>query len=99
MYLRCNTKKKGGTDYDSWLLVESVRAFRGPRQRATATIGKLPGLGREERIGWDEISRILSGKQRASVKTVKGAGKDKEDFSRRGACERLISKAPSRAVT
>jgi transposase len=29
-----------------------------------ATIGKLPGLDREERIGWDEIGRILSGKPR-----------------------------------
>jgi transposase len=29
-----------------------------------ATIGKLPGLDREERIGWDEISRILSGRPR-----------------------------------
>jgi transposase len=29
-----------------------------------ATIGKLPGLEREERIGWDEIGRILSGKPR-----------------------------------
>jgi transposase len=64
MYLRRTTKKKGGTDYDSWLLVESVRTARGPRQRVVATIGKLPGLDREERIGWEEISRILSGKPR-----------------------------------
>ena len=62
MYLRCTTKKKGGTDYDYWLLVESVRTALGPRQRVVATIGKLPGLDREERIGWEEIGRILSGK-------------------------------------
>jgi transposase len=31
-----------------------------------ATIGKLPGLDREERVGWDEIGRILSGKPRPS---------------------------------
>jgi transposase len=60
MYLRRTTKKKGGTDYDCWLLVESVRTARGPRQRVVATIGKLPGLDREERMGWEEISRILS---------------------------------------
>ena len=62
MYLRRNRKKKKGIDYDCWTIVESIRTVRGPRQRVVATIGKLPGLDREERIGWDEISRILSGK-------------------------------------
>ena len=64
MFLRRNTKKKGGTGYDYWTLVKSIRTARGPRQRVVATIGKLPGLDREERIGWDEIGRILSGKPR-----------------------------------
>ncbi len=64
MFLRRNRKKKGGVDYDCWTLVESIRTARGPRQRIVATIGKLPGLDREERIGWDEIGRILSGKPR-----------------------------------
>jgi len=64
MYLRRNTKRKDGADYDCWTLVESVRTALGPRQRVVATIGKLPGLDREERIGWEEISRILSGKPR-----------------------------------
>ncbi len=64
MYLRRNRKNKNGADYDSWTLVESVRTARGPRQRIVATIGKLPGLDREERVGWDEIGRILSGKPR-----------------------------------
>jgi transposase len=64
MYLRRNTKKKNGADYDCWTLVESVRTPRGPRQRIVATIGKLPGLDREERLGWDEIGRLLSGKPR-----------------------------------
>jgi transposase len=64
MYLRRNTKKKNGADYDSWTLVESVRTARGPRQRIVATIGKLPGLDPEERLGWDQIGRLLSGKPR-----------------------------------
>ncbi len=64
MFLRRNTKKKGGVDYECWTLVESVRTARGPRQRIVATIGKLPGLDREERIGWDEMGRILSSKPR-----------------------------------
>ena len=62
MYLRRNTKKKDGADYDCWTLVESIRTARGPRQRVVATIGKLPGLDQEERIGWEEIGMILSGK-------------------------------------
>ncbi len=66
VFLRRNTKKKGGVDYDCWTLVESVRTARGPRQRIVATIGKLPGLDRQERVGWDEIGRILSGKPRPS---------------------------------
>jgi transposase len=67
MFLRRNKKKKGGVDYECWTLVESVRTARGPRQRIVATIGKLPGLDREERIGWDEIGRILTGKPRPSL--------------------------------
>jgi transposase len=62
MYLRRHDKKVAGEDYEYWSLVESVRTARGPRQRIVATIGKLPGLDREERIGWDEIGRILSGR-------------------------------------
>jgi len=51
MYLRRHRKKSGGVDYESWTLVESERTIAGPRQRIVATIGKLPGLDREERIG------------------------------------------------
>ena len=64
MFLRRNIKRKNGEGYECWTLVESIRTARGPRQRIVATIGKLPGLDREERIGWDEIGRILSGKPR-----------------------------------
>lgn len=60
MFLRRNTKKKRGAEYECWTLVESVRTAQGPRQRVVATIGKLPGLDKEERIGWEEIGRILS---------------------------------------
>ncbi|NTU42962.1 MAG: IS1634 family transposase [Nitrospirales bacterium] len=48
--------------YESWALVESVRTERGPRQRTVATIGKLPGMDAEEKVGWEEIGRILDGK-------------------------------------
>ncbi len=62
MYLRRHVRKKNHTEYDCWSLVESVRTLQGPRQRIVATIGKLPGMDQEERIGWEEIGRILDGK-------------------------------------
>lgn len=51
-------------DYDYWALVECVRTARGPRQRVVATIGKLSDLKEDERerIGWEDIGRVLSGK-------------------------------------
>ena len=64
MYLRRNKKIKGGEAYEYWSLVESVRSARGPRQRTVATIGKLPDLDKEERIGWEGIGRILTGRPR-----------------------------------
>jgi len=61
MYLRSHIKRKGGESYHYWTLVESIRTERGPRQRIVATLGKLPGLDKEERVGWKEIGRVLSG--------------------------------------
>lgn len=68
MYLRRNKKIKGDEAYEYWSLVESARSARGPRQRTVATIGKLPGLDKEERVGWEEIGRILSGRPRPESK-------------------------------
>jgi transposase len=43
-----------------------VRTARGPRQRTVATLGKLPGLDAEARVGWEHIADILDGKVRQS---------------------------------
>jgi transposase len=64
MFLRRNRRNKSGESYDYWTLVESVRTARGPRQRIVATIGKLPGLDEEARVGWEHIGDILDGKAR-----------------------------------
>ena len=62
MFLRRNRRKKRGEIYEYWTLVESVRTSRGPRQRIVATLGKLPGLDEEARVGWEHIAEILDGR-------------------------------------
>jgi len=64
MFLRRNKRRKNGETYEYWTLVESVRTSRGPRQRTVATIGKLPGLDDQARVGWEQIGAILDGKVR-----------------------------------
>lgn len=64
MFLRRNKKTINGEGYEYWALVESVRTARGPRQRLVATLGKLPGLDKEEYIGWERIRDIIDGKKR-----------------------------------
>jgi transposase len=61
MFLRKNRKHKKSGTYESWTLVETIRTARGPRQRIVATIGKLPGMDKNERVGWEEVARIVSG--------------------------------------
>ena len=62
MYLRRHRRKKNEELYEYWTLVESVRTARGPRQRIVATIGKLPGLDEQSRVGWEHIGQILDGR-------------------------------------
>ncbi len=62
MFLRRHTRRKKGETYEYWTLVESARTARGPRQRIVATLGKLPGLDKENRVGWEHIADILDGK-------------------------------------
>jgi transposase len=66
MYLKRSCRRKKGETYESWSLVESVRTSRGPRQRVVATLGKLPGLDDEARVGWERIGDILDGKARCA---------------------------------
>ena len=61
MYLRRNQRDRGDETYDYWTLVESVRTERGPRQRIVAMLGKLPGFKEKERVGWEEVARVLNG--------------------------------------
>jgi len=62
MFLRPHTRKKNGTAYEYWTLEQSVRTKNGPRQHTVATLGKLPGLDEETRIGWEHIGDVLDGR-------------------------------------
>jgi len=62
MYLRRHRRKKKDETYEYWTLVESVRTHEGPRQRIVATLGKLPGLCEEARVGWEHIREVLDGR-------------------------------------
>ena len=62
MFLRRNRRKAGEETYEYWTLVESVRTPDGPRQRTVATLGKLPGLVDEERVGWEHVRDVLDGR-------------------------------------
>ncbi len=64
MDLKRSRRRKRGETYESGSLVESVRTARGPRPRVVATLGKLPGLDEEARVGWEHIGDILDGKAR-----------------------------------
>jgi transposase len=66
MYLRPHKKTKNGSVYEYWSLVKSVRTARGPRQKTVASIGKLPGLDRQTRMGWEHIEAALDGRIRES---------------------------------
>ncbi|MFP4173491.1 MAG: hypothetical protein ACLFV4_11330 [Candidatus Hydrogenedentota bacterium] len=62
MFLRRHTRTKNEQTYAYWTLVESLRTADGPRQRIVATIGKLPGLDEEARVGWEHIREVLDGR-------------------------------------
>lgn len=62
MFLRRHQRKKKDETYEYWTLVESVRTKEGPRQRTVATLGKLPGLDEEARMGWEHIREVLDGR-------------------------------------
>ncbi len=62
MYLRRHRRRKRDETYEYWTLVESVRTKEGPRQRIVATLGKVPGLDEEARVGWEHIRGVLDGR-------------------------------------
>lgn len=62
MFLKPHRREKNGVVYEYWTLEESVRTIRGPRHRTVATLGKLPGLDEQTRVGWEHIAEILDGR-------------------------------------
>jgi transposase len=62
MFLKRNRRTKDGETYEYWSLVETVRTARGPRHRLVANLGKLPGLDRKHRHGWEDLAALLDGR-------------------------------------
>lgn len=62
-YLKRSRRRKNGSFYESWSIVESVRTAKGPRQRTIATLGKGPEYDSEERLGWDDVVDQLFGRE------------------------------------
>ena len=62
MFLKPHRREKNGVVYEYWTLEESVRTPAGPRHRTVATLGKLPGLNEEARVGWEHIAELLDGR-------------------------------------
>jgi hypothetical protein len=56
LFLKRNRRTKNGETYEYWSLVETVRTERGPRHRLVANLGKLPGLDRRQRHGWEDLT-------------------------------------------
>jgi hypothetical protein len=70
MFLKRNRRTKDGETYEYWSLVETVRTARGPRHRLVANLGKLPGLDRKHRHGWEDLAALRDGRpqpQRGAV--------------------------------
>ena len=62
VFLKPHRRVKNGATYEYWTLEESVRTASGPRHRTVATLGKLPGLDEQARVGWEHIGEILDGR-------------------------------------
>jgi hypothetical protein len=63
MFLRRKRRQHCGELYEYWTLVKSVRTARGRRQRVVATPGQLRSLDQEEQTGWEEIERLIEGRE------------------------------------
>lgn len=70
MFLRRNRRRSKGVSYEYWSLVETVRTAKGPRQRLVASLGKLPGLDKKQRHGWENLASLLDGTQGGSEQTT-----------------------------
>ncbi len=61
MFIRKNVSKKGKKTYETYLLVESVRTPKGPRQKTVCSLGNLKARPREEWLRLaHKVERALS---------------------------------------
>ncbi len=61
MFIRKNVSKKGNKAYENYLLVESVRTPKGPRQKTVCSLGNLRPRPRSEWLKLaHKVERALS---------------------------------------
>lgn len=65
MFLKRNRRSKNGETYEYWSLVQTVRTAKGPRHRTVCNLGKLPGLDKKHRHGWENLINLLEGTEPA----------------------------------
>jgi transposase len=61
MFLKRNRRKAKGQTYEYWNLVQTVRTPKGPRHQVVACLGKVSGLDKGCRRGWEDIIDLLEG--------------------------------------
>ncbi|MFP4157259.1 MAG: hypothetical protein ACLFU4_06540 [Opitutales bacterium] len=61
MFLKRNRRRKNEETYEYWSLVQTVRTAKGPRHRTVCNLGKLPGLDKGHRHGWENLVHLLEG--------------------------------------
>ncbi len=73
MFLKRNRRRKGEETYEYWSLVETVRTAKGPRHRTVCNLGKLPGLDKQHRHGWEDLICLLEGTEPPPKQQALGA--------------------------
>ena len=63
MFLKRQTRRKQGVEYEYWELVRTVRTAAGPRHTTVAYLGKLEEGEARRYYGWSDIDALLEGRE------------------------------------
>lgn len=63
MFLKRQSRTKGGEQYEYWELVRTVRTASGPRHETVAYLGKMDETEARRDYGWSDIDAMLDGRE------------------------------------